>query len=124
MTPEGRVKSAIKKYLKTVPDCWFFMPIGGPYSAHGIPDIIGQVDGEFFGIECKAPGKESNTTANQDRVICEINEAGGVAFVASSVDQVRYAFRKRGWDVESNTDDFQRDSGLVPQQATARRRKS
>ena len=98
MTPEGRVKNDIKKYLKTVEDCWFFMPIGGPYSAHGIPDIIGCVGGEFFAIECKAPGKAGSTTANQERVIEEINASGGVVFVATDAKQVREVFTNMGWD--------------------------
>jgi hypothetical protein len=88
-TPEGRAKNAIKRYLKTIKDCWFFSPIGGPYSAHGVPDIVGLISGRFFAIEVKAPGKERNTTANQQRTIDEINTALGVAFVASSVDDVR-----------------------------------
>lgn len=89
MTPEGKVKTAIKRYLKTVPGCWFFMPIGGPYSAHGIPDIVGCVNGLFFAIECKAPGRERTTTPNQQRVIAEIIENGGCAFVASDVETVK-----------------------------------
>lgn len=91
-TPEGRVKNAIKKYLQTVPGCWFFMPIGGPYSAHGIPDIVGTVRGRFFAIECKAPGKEGNTTENQKRVIVEMRTAGACAFVASDVVKVKQVF--------------------------------
>lgn len=97
-TPEGKVKAAIKKYLNTVPGCWFFMPIGGPYTTHGIPDIVGCVEGCFFAIECKAPGKTGNTTVNQDRVIAEINEAGGLVFVADNVDIVREVFERMGWD--------------------------
>lgn len=98
-TPEGRAKKAIKRYLKTIERCWCFMPIGGPFSAHGVPDIVGTLDGDMFAIEVKAPGKEKNTTANQERVIGEINDAGGLAFVASSVETVRMVFRKRGYRV-------------------------
>lgn len=97
MTPEGRVKAAIKKFLKTVPGCWFFMPIGGPYSAHGIPDIVGLVNGRMFGIECKAPGKEKNTTANQKNVLALIEACGGVAMVASDVETVRRRFITEGF---------------------------
>lgn len=88
-TPEGRVKAKIKAYLKTLPNCWFFMPIGGPYSVHGIPDIVGGLDGRLFGIECKAPGKEKNTTPLQEAQIQAILAAGGVAFVASDVETVK-----------------------------------
>lgn len=97
MTPEGRVKNDIRKFLKSVPDCWFFMPIGGPFSAHGVPDIVGTVGGRFFAIECKAPGKHNNVTANQERVIGLINGAGGLAFVASSLSDVKSHFIRKGW---------------------------
>lgn len=91
-TPEGRVKNAIKKYLQSVPGCWFFMPIGGPYTVHGIPDIVGMVRGRFFAIECKAPGKVKNTTKNQDAVIRAIRLCGGCAFVADDVETVKLVF--------------------------------
>lgn len=95
-TPEGRVKTAIKKYLKSIPGCWYFMPIGGAFTVHGIPDIVGLVHGRFFAIECKAPGKEKNTTPNQDRVMECVRKAGGIAFVATSVGKVQYVFEQEG----------------------------
>jgi hypothetical protein len=96
-TPEGRVKASIKRYLKAVPNCWYFMPIGGPFSVHGVPDIVGLCNGRFFAIECKAPLKHNNLTANQERALAFINAAGGVAFVASSVEDVRSRFVTQGW---------------------------
>lgn len=98
MTPEGKVKAKIKAYLKTIPNCWFFMPIGGPYTTHGVPDIVGSVDGYFFAIECKAPGKEDNTTANQNAVLGMIRIANGLALVTSDVADVKAIFAARGWD--------------------------
>ena len=88
-TPEGKVKDKIKTFLKSIPGCWFFMPIGGPYSRHGIPDIIAIINGRFIGIEVKAAGKFYNTTELQDLTMEDIREAGGVAFVADSVDIVK-----------------------------------
>jgi hypothetical protein len=97
MTPEGKVKEAVKKLLKRM-NIWFFMPVAGPYAAHGIPDIIacrpvvvtpemvGTTMGQFIGVETKAPGKISNTTINQDRVLQEIKDHGGLSIV---VDDVR-----------------------------------
>ena len=87
-TPEGRVKDQIKRFLKTL-DCWFYMPVQNGMGVVGIPDIIGVIKGKFFAIECKAPGKEKNTTPNQDRVIGFIKAAGGIAFVASDVETVK-----------------------------------
>lgn len=95
-TPEGRVKAAIKKYLKSIHGCWHFMPIGGAFTVHGIPDIVGLVNGRFFAIECKAPGRESTTTPNQKNIIDAINAVGGVVFVASDVETVKRVFAERG----------------------------
>jgi hypothetical protein len=88
-TPEGKAKAAIKAFLKSLPDCWFFMPVGGAFSVAGIPDIVAVIRGRFVAIECKAPGKESNTTPHQDLALFGIHDAGGLAFVASSVDTVK-----------------------------------
>ena len=96
-TPESRVKSKIKDFLKTVPKCWWFMPIGGPYSRQGIPDIIGHVDGKFFAIEVKAPGKRSNLTELQKVEIVKISVNGGVVMVACDVNEVRNAFIMQGF---------------------------
>lgn len=95
-TPEGLAKAKIKVFLKSLDDCWFFMPIGGPYSVQGIPDIVGCISGGFFAIEVKAPGREGNTTELQKIQIAGITEAGGIAFVASNVETVRMAFMEWG----------------------------
>lgn len=97
-TPEGRAKAKIKTYLKSIEDCWFFMPIGGPYSVQGIPDIVGCISGRFFAIEVKAPGKENNTTELQKMQINGICEVGGIAFVASDVETVRRNFKE--WNID------------------------
>lgn len=86
-TPEGRVKATIKKYLTKI-GAYFFMPIGGPYAVHGVPDIIVCWHGIFIGIECKAPGKKATTTANQKRHLAEIKAAGGCDIVADCVEDV------------------------------------
>lgn len=88
-TPEGRVKAAIKRYLKTLPNCWFYMPVQNGMGVVGIPDIVGLINGRFFAIECKAPGKEKNVTANQRATLDAIVAAGGIAFVASDVAETK-----------------------------------
>jgi hypothetical protein len=100
-TPEAKVKAKIKAYLKTIPHCWWFMPIGGAYSTHGIPDIIGHVNGQFFAIEVKAPGRHAMTTALQKLEISKIILNGGIALVASDVQHVIDAFVRMGWDRKS-----------------------
>ena len=95
-TPEGKVKSKIKVWLKTLDYCWFYMPVQNGMGVVGIPDIIGVINGRFFAIETKAPGKENNVTPNQQATISNIYGAGGVAFVASDLETVINTFRAQG----------------------------
>ena len=86
-TPEGKVKDACKKYLKSI-GAWFFMPVSNGMGQVGIPDIICCYKGMFIAVETKAPGKKANTTPNQDRVIEAIQGADGWAIVVDNVDQL------------------------------------
>lgn len=79
-TPEARVKQRIKKILRDR-KIWYYMPVAGPFTAHGIPDFVCCRDGGFLAIEAKAPGALGNLTTNQSRVIEEIKDHGGVAIV-------------------------------------------
>jgi len=83
MTPEAKVKKAVKQIL-IEQGVYFFMPAANGYGHAGIPDIICCIDGQFVGIECKA-GK-GKTTALQDREIEKINTSGGIAFVVSETN--------------------------------------
>ena len=87
MTPEGKVKAAVKKYLLGQ-GVWFWMPVSNGMGQVGIPDFICCFNGVFIAIETKAPGKLSNVTANQQRVIDEIKAHGGLALVVDSVDSL------------------------------------
>lgn len=95
-TPEGKVKAKIKSYLKTVPDCWFYMPVQNGMGVVGIPDIVACIQGRFVGIETKAPGKENNVTANQRANLDAITASGGVAFVSSDLDTVISQLKAHG----------------------------
>lgn len=93
MTPEGKVKDDIKKYLISLgDDCWFFMPMMMGYGRKGIPDIVGCLRGNFFAVEVKAPGKEKATTPWQDRELHKVNQAGGYAIVISSAEELKLRF--------------------------------
>lgn len=62
----------------------YFVRFGVP----GISDILGVLnDGRFFAIEVKMPGRK--LTENQGNFINNVNRAGGVAFVAHSVEDVQ-----------------------------------
>lgn len=87
-TPESKVKQSIKRWLNAQ-GIYSFSPIGSAFGTHGVPDIICCVRGLFVAIEVKAPGKLSNTTANQKRHIADIKKSGGVAFVVDSLDLLK-----------------------------------
>jgi hypothetical protein len=87
MTPEGKVKEAVKKVMRKY-GVWYFMPMQNGFGVVGIPDFICCIDGLFFTVETKAPGKRDNTTPNQQRVMREILEHGGYAIVVDDVKQV------------------------------------
>ena len=91
MTPEGRVKAAVKKLLKEQ-GVWFYMPVQNGMGVVGIPDFICCWGGAFLAIETKAPGTRRNLTPNQERRIAEIHAAGGRALVVDDIDQLRRFF--------------------------------
>jgi hypothetical protein len=80
MTPEGKIKAEVKKILQSI-GAWYHMPVPGGYGTNGCPDFICCIRGVFVAIECKAPGKLKNTSANQKLQLELINKAGGYAWV-------------------------------------------
>lgn len=99
MTPEGRVKDAIKEGLmdlgiisaskavlllpfKSKSDIWrgkYHMPVSNGMGVHGIPDFYGHYRGFFFEIEAKAPGGE--ITPRQHHQLHATEITGGAVFV-------------------------------------------
>ncbi len=59
---------------------------GGPMSEKGIPDILCCIKGRLIGIEVK--GARGVVSPDQEKWIDRINRAGGLAFVAHSLDDV------------------------------------
>ena len=90
-TPEGRVKDAVKKYLKSI-GAYYYMPVSNGMGRVGAPDFMVCWRGKFYGVETKAPGKLTNTTPNQERELSGIAAAGGVAVVIDDVEQLRAIF--------------------------------
>jgi hypothetical protein len=91
MTPEGRVKAAIKKKL-TAKGVWFFCPVSNGMGVHGVPDFVCCWKGKFLGIEAKAPGKLNRLTELQKRQIRSICAAGGVAVAVDDADRLDALF--------------------------------
>lgn len=98
MTPEGKVKAAVKKVLQSR-NIWFFMPMQNGFGVVGIPDFICCWRGQFIAIETKAPGKRNSTTANQDRKLSEITTHGGWALVVDDAAQLVEYLNKVGGNV-------------------------
>lgn len=78
MTPEAKVKRRVTDALRTL-GAYYFFPATGGYGRSGVPDIVGCIDGRFFGLECKAGN--NRPTALQERELEKIALAGGVAAV-------------------------------------------
>ena len=102
MTPEAKIKQRTKQILEEL-GCYYFMPIGGPYSRIGVPDFIGCIDGLYIAIEAKA-GK-GTTTALQERELQKIKDHGGFALVVNekNIDSLKAQideWRRREWVVQ------------------------
>lgn len=64
-----------------------------PTHTRGVSDIIGCLpkSGRFLAIEVKRPGGKA--TQEQQNFLDTINEAGGLAFVATSVEDVEHELK-------------------------------
>ena len=87
-TPEGRVKQAVRAYLKAI-GAYYYQPMSNGMGRVGAPDFMVCHKGRFMGIETKAPGKRGHTTPNQDRELAEIRAANGIALVVDDVSQLK-----------------------------------
>ena len=88
---EKTLISSILSYLKSLPGCFCWKEHGGAYSTAGLPDILCCITGRFVAFEVKtATGR---LTGLQDRTLCRIRGAGGVAYVVRSLDEVKTILR-------------------------------
>lgn len=84
---ESDIVRAILKYLKTIPNCFAWKEHGGMYGTAGVPDIIACIGGRFYAFEVKTD--KGKATALQEATIRKIQNAGGIAVIVRSVDEVR-----------------------------------
>ena len=91
MTPEGKVKDIVKKYLKQK-NIYFIMPATGGYGSSGAPDIVVCHKGEFYGLEIKS-GTNKPTALQLDN-LHRIEDNGGHAVVINedNVNQFMEAY--------------------------------
>jgi len=78
---EGAVKEEVKKILKLTDRCWWFMPSSNGFGRPGIPDFMGCVGGNLFGVETKFC--KGVLTAHQVREIAAIELCDGRCWVVN-----------------------------------------
>lgn len=88
MTPEGKIKAAVKKRLNFI-GAYHFWPVQMGMGSATL-DCLGSWRGRFFAIETKAPGKKP--TARQLVVMDEIRRAKGHVFVIDNVEDAEKLF--------------------------------
>jgi hypothetical protein len=90
MTPEGKVKAAVKRELDKYPGHYREMPVPGGYGKSGL-DFTVCFFGHFLAIETKAEGKQP--TERQLQRMEEIRKAGGIAVSVIGVDEAKTKLR-------------------------------
>lgn len=85
---EQKIQTDILEWLNAHPKVWGINTV--VVSRNGCPDIIACIEGRFCGIEVKRPGEKA--TPIQLEQIRMIRRAGGIALVATSIDDVRDYF--------------------------------
>ncbi|RLK63174.1 VRR-NUC domain-containing protein [Atopobacter sp. AH10] len=93
--PEKQVENKIKNYLASIGAYFEKIHGGSVYQASGIPDILACYKGRFIAIEVKRPNG-GVTSALQKLKLKQIEEAGGIAIVARSVEEIQSALGEGG----------------------------
>lgn len=84
---ESEIRKSIQRYLD-LRGIFNWRQWQGQFSVKGVPDIVGILpgSGKILGIEVKRPGGKPSDA--QIAFIEHINRSGGVAFFATSVEDV------------------------------------
>lgn len=88
---EKTIERQIRNYLTSV-GAWHIKTHGNMFSRAGTPDILACLNGRFVAIEVKQPG--GRVSPLQMAHIKLINQAGGVAFVAYSLEEAKKNIKK------------------------------
>lgn len=100
---ESAITASIQRWLSKQPCWWGFKVAGGGAQMRGVPDIVGCWRGVFVGLEVKRP-EVGHVSELQKHRIEQIRDAGGVAEVVYSLDDVKRVCEaldgcERIWDV-------------------------
>lgn len=80
MTPEGKVKAAVKKICKQYVNVHFIMIVPGGFGTAGVHDFLICANGRFISVECKAT-EDDDATPLQVAFATEVTTAGGIALL-------------------------------------------
>lgn len=86
---EGPITQRILKWLRKQPECFAYKVVAQPKQMTGVPDISCVWRGWSVWIEVKSPSNKVGPTPNQIRRMNQIEEAGGIVFVAKSLANVK-----------------------------------
>lgn len=89
---ESAIEKSIQKYLDSI-GAYHIKNHGSIFSRAGTPDITACINGTFVGIEVKRP-HVGRVSALQRAHIKLIQRAGGVAFVACSIEETKENLKK------------------------------
>ncbi len=84
---EKDIVNKIIKYLKSLPKTFVWKEHGGMYGTAGIPDVICCHKGLFVAFEVKTDSGKA--TLLQEITLRKICEAGGIAVLVRSVEEVK-----------------------------------
>lgn len=84
-TPEGKIKTKLKKRLAQLNLKYEFWPVQMGFGSTTL-DCLLCINGRFVAIETKAPGKK--LTPRQTKTRLDIEAAGGAVFTVDSVEAI------------------------------------
>lgn len=88
VTPEGKVKMYIRKFMRLhFPGHWYYSPMGGPFGKAGIPDHLYLWKGILIAIEAKADG--GRLSALQEQTMKDMSSQGALCAVVYGKDEVK-----------------------------------
>ena len=91
MQSEKLIENSIKRHLDGLGG-FYVKTHGNMFSSSGTPDILACINGRFVAIEVKRPG--GRVSALQQAKINLIRDAGGIAFVAYSLEETKQNLEK------------------------------
>ena len=101
VTPEGKVKMFVRKFMKEhFPDHFYYSPMGGAFGKAGMPDHIYLWKGILVGIEIKAD--KGRLSSLQEETLKQMSAQGALCAVVYGKDINKMNLIKNAIMVEHN----------------------